>query len=108
MKEARSRLNKKKLLLYSTLLTLIFSGNSFVVAKDVTVSSGTELNNRLESYISPRTIEDARAQGDRHASGAIIANSIQACQGSAIIKSSKQKLLQNSLILSFKLSRSLY
>lgn len=84
MKEARSRLNKKKLL-YSTLLTLIFSGNSFVVAKDVTVSSGTELNNRLESYISPRTIEDARAQGDRHASGAIIANSIQACQGSAII-----------------------
>ena len=65
-------------------------------------------NNRLESYISPRTIEEARAQGDRHASGAIIANSIQACQGSAIIKSSKQKLLQNSLILSFKLSISLY
>ncbi len=54
-------------------------------------------NNRLESYISPRTIEEARAQGDRHASGAIIANSIQACQGSAIIKSINGEYVGNSL-----------
>lgn len=54
-------------------------------------------NNRLESYISPRTIEDTRAQGDRHASGAIIANSIQACQGSAIIKSINGEYIGNSL-----------
>lgn len=54
-------------------------------------------NNRLESYISPRTIEDTRAQGDRHASGAIIANSIQSCQGSAIIKSINGEYVGNSL-----------
>lgn len=54
-------------------------------------------NNRLESYISPRTIEETRAQGDRHASGAIIANSIQACQGSAIIKSINGEYVGNSL-----------
>ena len=56
-------------------------------------------NNRLESFISPRTVEDTRAQaqGDRHASGAIIANSIQACQGSAIIKSINGEYVGNSL-----------
>ena len=57
MKEARSRLNKKKLLLYSTLLTLIFSGNSFVVAKDVTVSSGTELKNVIQKATEPTNIQ---------------------------------------------------
>ncbi len=54
-------------------------------------------NNSLVSYISPRTIEDTRAQGDRHASGAIIANSIQSCQGSAIIKSINGEYVGNSL-----------
>lgn len=51
----------------------------------------------MESYISPRTIEETRAQGDRHASGAIIANSIQSCQGSAIIKSINGEYVGNSL-----------
>lgn len=39
---------KKKKLLYSTLLLLIFSGNNFVVAKDVTVSTGTELQSIIQ------------------------------------------------------------
>lgn len=59
-------------------------------------------NNRLESYISPRTIEDTRAQSDRHASGAIIANSIQSCQGSAIIKSINGEYVGNSLFSNSK------
>lgn len=59
-------------------------------------------NNRLASYISPRTIEDTRAQGDRHASGAIIANSIQSCQGSAIIKSINGEYVGNSLFSNSK------
>ena len=73
-----------------------------VKTKNTTVSLGDinlkhVSNNRLESYISPRTNENARAQGDRHASGAIIANSIQACQGSAIIKSINGEYIGNSL-----------
>lgn len=73
-----------------------------VKTKNTTVSLGDinlkqVSNNRLESYISPRTIEETRAQGDRHASGAIIANSIQACQGSAIIKSINGEYIGNSL-----------
>lgn len=73
-----------------------------VKTKNTTVSLGDinlkqVSNNRLESYISPRTIEETRAQGDRHASGAIIANSIQACQGSAIIKSINGEYVGNSL-----------
>lgn len=73
-----------------------------VKTKNTTVSLGDinlkqVSNNRLESYISPRTIEETRAQGDRHASGAIIANSIQSCQGSAIIKSINGEYVGNSL-----------
>lgn len=73
-----------------------------VKTKNTTVSLGDinlkqVSNNRLESYISPRTIEETRAQGDRHASGGIIANSIQACQGSAIIKSINGEYVGNSL-----------
>lgn len=59
-------------------------------------------NNRLESNISPSTIEDIRAQSDRHASGAIIANSIQSCQGSAIIKSINGEYVGNSLFSNSK------
>lgn len=74
-----------------------------VKTKNTTVSLGDinlkqVSNNRLESYISPRTIEETRAQGDRHASGAIIANSIQSCQGSAIIKSINGEYVGNSLL----------
>ena len=59
-------------------------------------------NNRLENFISPRTIEETRAQGDRHASGTIIANSIQACQGNAIIKSINGEYVGNSLFSNSK------
>ena len=48
---------KKKKLLYSTLLLLIFSGNNFVVAKDVTVSSGTELQSIIQKTTEPTKIQ---------------------------------------------------
>lgn len=49
---------KKKKLLYSTLLLLIFSGNyNFVVAKDVTVSSGTELQSIIQKATEPTKIQ---------------------------------------------------
>ncbi len=48
---------KKKKLLYSTLLLLIFSGNNFVVAKDVTVSTGTELQSIIQKTTEPTKIQ---------------------------------------------------
>lgn len=48
---------KKKKLLYSTLLLLIFSGNNFVVAKDVTVSTGTELQSIIQKTTEPTRIQ---------------------------------------------------
>lgn len=56
MREPRSRLSKKKILLYSTLLSLMFSSNNFVAAKDVTVSSGTELQNVIQKTTEPNKI----------------------------------------------------
>ena len=56
----------------------------------------------MESNISPSTIEDTRAQSYRHASGTIIANSIQSCQGSAIIKSINGEYVGNSLFSNSK------
>lgn len=50
---------KKKKLLYSTLLLLIFSGNNFVVAKDVTVSTGTELQSIIQKTTEPTRIQFA-------------------------------------------------
>ena len=56
MREPRSRLSKKKILLYSTLLSLMFSSNNFVAAKDVAVSSGTELKNIIQKTTEPTKI----------------------------------------------------
>lgn len=42
MRKLKSR-RRKNILLYSTILSLIVGSNSFVIAKDVTVSSGEEL-----------------------------------------------------------------
>ena len=52
------------------------------------------LNNRLEATV----IDSARALNGRHASGAIIANSIQMCQGTAIIKSITGNYIGNSIV----------
>ena len=82
-------------IIYNFLYGGVKTDNTTVSLGDINLKHVS--NNRLESYISPRTIEDARAQGDRHASGAIIANSIQACQGSAIIKSINGEYIGNSL-----------
>lgn len=59
-------------------------------------------NNRLESTISTSTSGETRALSGRHASGTIIANSIQSCQGNVIIKSINGEYTDNSLVSSSK------
>ena len=59
-------------------------------------------NNHLESTISASTSGETRALSGRHASGGIIANSIQFCQGNAIIKSINGEYIGNSLVSSSK------
>ncbi|WP_337381241.1 hypothetical protein [Ruminococcus sp.] len=59
-------------------------------------------NNRLESTISTSTSGETRALSGRHASGTIIANSIQSCQGNAIIKSINGEYTGNSLVSNSK------
>ena len=60
-------------------------------------------NNRLESTISTSTSGETRALSGRHASGTIIANSIQSCQGNAIIKSINGEYVGNSLVSDSKI-----
>ncbi len=54
------------------------------------------LNNHLESTLSD--LANPKALNGRHASGGIIANSIQSCQGNAIIKSINGEYIGNSLV----------
>ena len=60
-------------------------------------------NNRLESTLSTSLSDEAKALGGRHASGSIIANSIQSCQGTAIIKSINGEYIGNSLVSDSKI-----
>ena len=60
-------------------------------------------NNRLESTISTSTSGEIKALSGRHASGGIIANSIQYCQGNAIIKSINGEYIGNSLVTKSKI-----
>ena len=60
-------------------------------------------NNRLESTISTSTSGEIKALSGRHASGGIIANSIQYCQGNAIIKSINGEYIDNSLVSKSKI-----
>ena len=60
-------------------------------------------NNHLESTISASTSGETRALSGRHASGGIIANSIQFCQGNAIIKSINGEYIGNSLVSNSKI-----
>ena len=57
MRGPKKRISKRKILLYSTLLSLIFSGNNFAIAKDVTVSSGTELQSVIQKATEPTKIQ---------------------------------------------------
>ena len=59
-------------------------------------------NNHLKSTISTSTSGETRALSGRHASGTIIANSIQSCQGNAIIKSINGEYTGNSLVSNSK------
>lgn len=56
MREPKNRIGKRKILLYSALLSLIFNGNNFAIAKDVTVSSGTELQSVIQKTTEPTKI----------------------------------------------------
>ena len=57
MRGPKKRISKRKILLYSTLLSLIFSGNNFAIAKDVTVSSGAELKSVIQKATEPTKIQ---------------------------------------------------
>lgn len=57
MRGPKKKISKRKILLYSTLLSLIFSGNNFAIAKDVTVSSGTELKSVIQKATEPTKIQ---------------------------------------------------
>ena len=64
------------------------------------------INNHLESAVSGSGAEvsgESRALSGRHASGAIIANSIQAGQGTVIIKSINGEYVGNSLVSKSKI-----
>lgn len=57
MRGPKKRISKRKILLYSTLLSLIFNGNNFAIAKDVTVSSGAELKSVIQKATEPTKIQ---------------------------------------------------
>lgn len=85
--------------------------HSGVATVNTTVSLGDidlkqVINNHLESVVSDSGAEISdvsRALSGRHASGAIIANSIQAGQGTAIIKSINGEYVGNSLVSKSKI-----
>ena len=57
MRKLKTERNKSKILLYSAILSLILSGNSFAVAKDITVSSGEELQRVIKNATEPTKIQ---------------------------------------------------
>ena len=85
--------------------------HSGVATVNTTVSLGDidlkqVINNHLESAVSGSGAEvsgESRALSGRHASGAIIANSIQAGQGTVIIKSINGEYVGNSLVSKSKI-----
>ena len=60
-------------------------------------------NNYLESKNTSASFDSSKALNGRPVSGAIIANSIQSCQGSAIIKSINGKYVGNSVVSNSKI-----
>ena len=85
--------------------------HSGVATVNTTVSLGDidlkqVINNHLESAVSGSGAEvsgESRALSGRHASGTIIANSIQAGQGTVIIKSINGEYVGNSLVSKSKI-----
>ena len=49
MRKLKTERNKSKILLYSTLISLMLSGNNLAIAKDVTVSDGATLKNVIQN-----------------------------------------------------------
>ena len=79
-------------IIYNFLHSNVNTINTTVSLGDINLKE--VLNNRLETTV----INSTRALNGRHASGAIIANSIQMCQGTAIIKSITGKYIGNSIV----------
>lgn len=59
MRKLKTERNKSKILLYSTLISLMLSGNNLAIAKDVTVSSGNELLKEIKNATEPTKIQFA-------------------------------------------------
>ncbi len=79
-------------MIYNFLHSNVSTINTTVSLGDINLKE--VINNRLEATI----IDSTRALNGRHASGAIIANSIQMCQGTAIIKSITGNYIGNSIV----------
>ena len=79
-------------IIYNFLHSSVNTINTTVSLGDINLKE--VLNNHLEATI----IDSTRALNGRHASGTIIANSIQMCQGTAIIKSITGKYIGNSIV----------
>ena len=88
-------------IIYNFLYGGVKTINTTVSLGDITLKQVS--NNRLESTISTSTSGETKALGGRHASGGIIANSIQSCQGNAIIKSINGEYIGNSLVSKSKI-----
>ena len=70
--------------------------NTIVSIGDINLKNVS--NNHLESTITSTSSDSSKALNGRAASGAIIANSIQSSQGSAIIKSINGEYVGNSVV----------
>ena len=88
-------------IIYNFLYGGVKTDNTTVSLGDINLKQVS--NNRLESTISTSTSGETKALSGRHASGGIIANSIQYCQGNAIIKSINGEYIGNSLVSKSKI-----
>ena len=85
-------------IIYNFLYGGLKTDNTTVSLGDINLK--TVSNNHLESTVS---LDTTKALGGRHASGTIIANSIQSCQGNAIIRSINGEYIGNSLVSKSKI-----
>ena len=83
-------------IIYNFLYGGLKTKNTIVSIGDIKLENVS--NNHLESTITPTSFDSSKSLNGRHASGAIIANSIQSNNGSAIIKSINGKYIGNSVV----------
>ncbi len=83
-------------IIYNFLYGGLKTKNTIVSIGDINLKNVS--NNHLESTITQTSFDSSKLLNGRHASGAIIANSIQSNNGYAIIKSIDGKYIGNSVV----------